>query len=252
MKLKKEWWETTFNNNYLRADSYFASSARVSREIAFLLRIFHKIGLKKNAKILDFACGYGTHALALARHGFDVTGLDFSKNYIARARKNARKKKVKVSFLQKDMRNISFPRSFDAAICMYTSFGYFENENDHRKVLKQISRALKPRGVFILDLNNIARVLAQMGGEEKSEEKIRGVSVKKQFNPVTMRWSFDYAWREQGKLKRSRFRTRIFSLPELRYLLKEAGLKIKRVWGYYDESPYQFDSRRLIIFAQKV
>lgn len=252
MKLKKEWWETTFNNDYLRADSYFASYARISREIAFLLRVFHKIGLKKNAKILDLACGYGAHALALAEYGFNVTGIDFSKNYITRARKNAQNKKIGVSFLEKDIRDISFSRHFDAIISMYTSFGYFTDENDHLKVLKQISQALKPRGALILDLNNIARVLTQMNGNGKTAEKNGCVFVKKELNPATMRWSLDYTWKDRGKLKRSRFRTRIFALAELRRLLEEAGLKIKRVWGFYDGSSYQFDSRRLIIFAQKV
>ena len=63
VKRKKEWWETAFNKDYLTADSYFVSRARTKREISFLLRQTEKIGLARNAKILDLACGYGAHAI---------------------------------------------------------------------------------------------------------------------------------------------------------------------------------------------
>ena len=151
------------------------------------------------------------------------------------------------------MRNLSYQERFDLIISMYTSFGYFSNERDHQKVLREVSRALKPGGAFILDVNNIARVFIQTVGRGMHDTKDNdGVFVEKQLDPATMRWFLDYSWKERGAQKRSKLSIRIFSLPELRHLMEENGLKIKKVWGYYDGSPYQFDSRRLIILARKI
>ena len=266
VKQKKEWWKTAFNKDYMTTESYFVSKARIKREISFLLKLTGKIGLVKNAKILDLACGYGAHAIALAKHGFNVTGIDTSGYFLKIARKEAEKEKQKAQFSQKDMRDLSFKERFDLIISMYTSFGYFEKESDDILVLRQISRALKPKGFLLIDLNNIARVFFKFHQRSAVVEKNGTVSVfqnemlkngnrliiKKEINPLTMHWIITYSWKERGKQKNLRLRVRLFSLPEFRRLLGESGLRIKKVWGYHDGSPYQFNSRRLIILARKI
>ncbi|MBI2122329.1 MAG: class I SAM-dependent methyltransferase [Candidatus Sungbacteria bacterium] len=265
VKQKKEWWKTAFNKDYLTADSYFVSKARTKREISFLLKLTGKIGLTKSAEILDLACGYGTHAIALAKHEFNVTGIDTSEYFLKIARETSKKQKQKVQFSKKDMRTLSFKKRFNLIINMYTSFGYFAEESDNLLVLRKISRALKPKGFLLIDLNNLSQVFFQFYQNGASTGKNNIVSmfqnetlkngkrlvIKKEIDPLTMHWTITYSWKERRKQKNLQLRIRLFSLPEFRRMLEESGLKIKRVWGYYDGSPYRFDSRRLIILARK-
>ena len=58
--------------------------------------------------ILDFACGYGRHALSLARRGFQITGVDITKEFIDDAIKNTNLKGLNAQFINADIRDLNF------------------------------------------------------------------------------------------------------------------------------------------------
>lgn len=260
---KKQWWEDSFDEKYTNTYVDIVTPELTKQQIAFLLK---RLQLKKGASILDLACGHGRHAIELARRGYKVTGLDFSKHFIELARKDAREKKVEVDFVRKDMRGLSFVNKFDAIINMFTSFGYFDDEADNMLVLRKISRALKPNGKFLIDLNNTMRTLAVMSQRGKADKKTgllktaprkdklsNGliVATKDEFDPATMRWSMTRTWKEKGKLKSYRTNVRMFSLPELKNMMEQNGLPVEKVWGDFQGSPFGFESRRLVVLARK-
>ena len=76
--------------------------------------------------VLDLACGPGRHVVTLAKRGFRVTGVDLSPFLLRKARERARAENVDVEWVQEDMRRFVRPESFDLAISLFTSFGYFE------------------------------------------------------------------------------------------------------------------------------
>ena len=78
---------------------------------------------------LDLCCGPGRCSIALAQHGFTVTGVDKTKYLLARARSKARAKKAKIEWVQIDMRDFIRADTFNLALSMYTSFGYFDDKN---------------------------------------------------------------------------------------------------------------------------
>lgn len=120
--------------------------ADTESEVNFLDKIFKKHKIKT---ILDVACGAGRHAILLARRGYKVRGIDYSQKLINRAKERAKKEKIKVEFILQNANAFSFPKKFDAAICMWNTLG--EEPMRYRKVIKNVFTSLKPKGIFITE-----------------------------------------------------------------------------------------------------
>ena len=119
-------------------------------EVNFLIR---ELNLDKPQKILDLACGHGRHANLLADFGHQVTGVDLSQDFLAIARKNAKSQGVNVHYLCADSRTYSDPAAYDCVIHLFSSFGYFSDE-ENEQVIRNIADSLKPDGLFCLDILN--------------------------------------------------------------------------------------------------
>lgn len=263
MAKKKEWWQTHFDTQYLKTYIDIANPAKTRQQVEFVIR---KLKLNKKTKILDLPCGYGRHSIPLAKRGYNVTGLDYSKKFIAKAKRKQKELELKnVTFVQGDMRNLRYKNKFDVIINMFTSFGYFDDEKDNLKVLKNMHKALKPKGKLLMDLFNESNGISKMIQDGKFDKK-KNIWVQsrkvKQSNGLTvttiyyvdlinMRWNMARSWKEKGKTKGYKTSMRIYPLPEISYLLEEAGFKVQKVWGDFNGEPLSVKSRRMIILAEK-
>jgi SAM-dependent methyltransferase len=108
------------------------------------------LGLRRGERVLDLACGTGRHSVEFARRGASVLGVDQSAAYLAKARRAARGL-PNCRFARGDMRGLPFRGEFDAAVNLWTSFGYFRTPAEDLAVLKGVARALKPGGRFLIE-----------------------------------------------------------------------------------------------------
>src|SRR5690606_35121679 len=113
-------------------------------------RIVSRLGPAPRA-VLDAPCGAGRHSLELAARGYDVLGIDFNPTVLAAARSAARARKLEAEFQLQDLRELNAEEQYDAVICLWTSIGYF-SEEDNERVLLNLARAVKPGGHLFLDL----------------------------------------------------------------------------------------------------
>ncbi len=111
------------------------------------------LDLEPGAEVLDFCCGPGRHALELARRGYRVTAVDRTASYLEFGRRRAEAEGLSVEFVQGDVRAFGLEQGFDAAVSLYTSFGYFEDPADDQRVLRNLHRALRPGGKLMMDLS---------------------------------------------------------------------------------------------------
>src|SRR5438477_8246873 len=95
--------------------------ASAPAEVDSILKL---LALPARAAVLDLGCGPGRHSLELSRRGFSVVGVDRTRAYLAQARKRAKSGKLRIEFVEQDMRRFARPRAFDGALSMYTSYGY--------------------------------------------------------------------------------------------------------------------------------
>jgi len=143
--------EEVFNvDDYMYFYSEKLTEERTKREVEFLVKVLE---LNEPKKILDLACGFGRHAIKLAELGHEVVGVDIMNGFLEIAKKRAEESGVKVEFIKGDIREMNFKEEFDIVLLLYTSFGYFSDEENF-KVLKNVYRALKSQGLFCLDIPN--------------------------------------------------------------------------------------------------
>ncbi len=137
--------------------------------------------------VLDLCCGPGRHAVALAKRGCSVTGVDRSKFLLQKAEERAKAEGVRVEFIQEDMRNFSRVTAYDLALNVFTSFGYFNDREDDIKVLRNIHASLKPAGVCLFEMMSkewLARHLFATSSLEAPDGTLR-VERHEIFDPST-------------------------------------------------------------------
>ena len=105
--------------------------------------------------ILDIACGEGTFAVAMAKKGLRVTGVDRSPQMLEFARERAERENAEVEFLRQDMRSLSLDERFDLVTCWFDSLNYILELEGIQKTFAGVYRALKKAGLFVFDMNTI-------------------------------------------------------------------------------------------------
>lgn len=113
--------------------------------------------------LADVACGAGEFALAMARRGLTVTGIDQSPEMLALARSAADHSGLRVTWLEQDMRDLRLPDPVDAATCLYDSLNYLEDEGELRRAMTAVAGALRPRGLFLFDMNTVRGLATRWG-----------------------------------------------------------------------------------------
>src|SRR6187402_2891720 len=131
----------------------------------FMDNLTHYLNLPEKAKVLDLACGKGRHSIYLNQLGYDVIGADLSENSIAEANKNANET---LHFVVHDKRE-PYEDKFDAIFNLFTSFGYFEKEEDNLKTLIAIKHSLSEYGFAVIDFMNTYTVLENLIPDEIKE-----------------------------------------------------------------------------------
>lgn len=242
------WYVTFFAEDYLRIYSPFLPAERTAREVEGIIRL---LNIPQEGHILDLCCGYGRHAIPLALRGYQVTGQDLSSFFLQRAQAEATMRNVTVRWQQGDMRTIPFDHEFDAVINIFTSFGYLGDEEDQR-VLRQVAKALKPGGHFLLETVHQARIIRTSSPQSiirYSDDLIvleeRHIDLLKSRDNVRITMLHP-----DGRRTEHTQSIRIYTLTELIRMLEAAGLQVQAYYGGLDESPLTLESR-LAILSQK-
>jgi SAM-dependent methyltransferase len=105
--------------------------------------------------VLDLACGEGTFALAMARQGFQVTGVDQSAQMLELAREQAAREGLNVEFALQDMRTLPFADRFDLVTCWYDSLNYLLQVADLERTFAGVHQAVRADGLFVFDMNTL-------------------------------------------------------------------------------------------------
>jgi len=221
---------------------------KAQEEVANIISL---LNISPAASVLDLCCGPGRHSLQLARHGFSVTGVDRTKTYLEKARKQAEIEGLEVEFIQEDMRGFCKPNTFDVAINLFTSFGYFEDINDDRKVITNVYRSLKEKGAFLIDTMG-KEVLARVF-RERDWYEVNNVMVLEE-RKVCKNWSWiENRWImiKDGKMEEYKISHRLYSAAELTALLNDCGFSAIDVHGDLTGAPYDHTAKRLVLVAHK-
>jgi len=214
--------------------------------------LIKSLSLDSKKVIMDLGCGKGRHALALAREGFQLTALDFSQLYVDQLKAQVEKENLSIQTKVQDMRCWLEPDSYHAIYMMFTTFGYFSDE-ENEKIIFNIAASMKKGGKFLLDIEN-RDYIVKFFIHEKWREKNDGFLLERhKFFPLTSCLSTKRILvNHQGENKQSNRQYRLYSAHEIISIAKKAGLQLVESMGDYSGIPFQINSPRIIfVFENK-
>ncbi len=216
------------------------------QEVDFLVEA---LALEPGMRVLDVGCGPGRHALALARRGFDVVGVDHSAEFVRLAREAARADGLPVSFEELDVRELDRPGEFDATICLCQGGFGLLGGRDETDVFGRIAATLRPPtslrsgGALAVSAFSAAFALRHL---ESGEEYDPATGVLHEV--ATVRGP-------DGSEAPFELWTTCFTARELELLARGAGLGAIEVHGVtpgaYRRQPPTLDHHELLLFARQ-
>lgn len=213
----------------------------------FMSNLVAKLAIPSQASILDLACGKGRHSIYLASKGFDVTGVDLSPESIAHAQQFAHKH---LHFATHDMREPLEVGPFDYIFNLFTSFGYFETEEEHIQTLAAMRAGLKDANSrLVIDFFNAPKVIQGLVLAE--EKELGGVQFRlKRWveNNIIIK---DIRFEDKGESFHFQERVHAFDLADFERLLEKAGLQIEQAFGNYQLAPYEASTADRLILQIK-
>jgi SAM-dependent methyltransferase len=264
MKKDKHWTEAMFLERPELFMPYLEERMKTARKEARAIRtVLDSHGVPKNGRILDICCGIGRHSVELTKLGYKVVGVDLSPAHIERANELAKKRGVsrRTRFLVGDMRNLSrLPlgkAKFDAAISMFTSFGYYGELAD-LKFFKDILEKCKRKSIIILETMNRDWLVRNY---ESTRIDVMGNVELHEFRKFSFEDSFQKSiWKfykvDGEKLEHLvtiPLNHRVYSAHELVKILKGVGWNNAKAYNGLELRPLDFSdlTNRLVVVGQK-
>lgn len=239
LKSSENWYTSWFDTPYY----HILYKDRNYREAqVFMDNLTHYLNLPEKAKVLDLACGKGRHSIYLNQLGFNVLGADLSENSIAEATKNTNET---LHFKVHDMRE-PFEEKFDAIFNLFTSFGYFENDEDNLTTLKAIKESLSEYGFAVIDFMNVAQVLETLVPEETKTVEGIEFHIKRYLKDGHIYKEIDFE--DKGQKFHFTEKVKALTLKDFEELMEEAGIYLLDIFGDYKLKKFhKTDSERLIM-----
>ncbi|MBI5631755.1 MAG: class I SAM-dependent methyltransferase [Elusimicrobia bacterium] len=242
-------WTKSFFNSRIFSPGQSEAMAAAAGEAAFAARA---LGLKKGRKVLDLCCGTGRHSRLLARRGILVTGLDATPAYLRQARRLSGAGNPR--YVLGDIRRLAYDEEFDAVLNLWTSFGYFLNPLEDFESLRGICRALKPGGLFLIDVVNagyLRRHFLPRNWRRRADGSYLLEEAELRFGrdpSVVSTWT---VIRPGHRPASAAHFLRLYDDKRLSRALSAAGLEPLRRWGSLEGGQLLADSKRLVILARK-
>ena len=210
--------------------------------------ILSNVSLNENSLILDAACGRGRHLNYLSSLKLNAIGFDLSMQFLLQAKKNSFG--VNTSIFRADIREVCFRKKFDLVLNLFTSFGYFEMDEENFRFIKKAYSFLNDKGYYILDYLNKNYLVQNLIPYTK---RLIGSSVLEEFREITNdRVKKRIIIEREGSKKIFHESVKLYSKDFLLEQFISFGYSYFKLFGDYDGNPYdEFKSERLIMILQK-
>lgn len=223
---------------------------RTVTEVDFIEKV---LGLQPNTSILDVPCGHGRHSVELAKRGYDVTGSELNRFFLSEAQKAAEAVGVSVRFEQGDMRGLNFDEEFDVVLNLFTAMGYFDTDEEDRKFMAGVYRALKPGGQFLLDFMNRNWLIRNFKARDWCELPSGALLLTEREHDDVRGRNIDWRTKIRDGVVGETVMTslRVYTTNELVAMAESVGFTFKEAFGDFEGNPLELNSRRTILHFEK-
>jgi cyclopropane fatty-acyl-phospholipid synthase-like methyltransferase len=220
------------------------------KEIDFMLSYFN---LQPGSKVLDLMCGYGRHAIALAKKGIAVTALDNLDDYISEIKKVAEEEKLPIKAIKADVLQYKIDDKYDLALCMGNSLNFF-NAADTQQLLTNIYSHLKRKGHLLINTWSLAEIVIKNFTAKSWSEAgdLKYISDSKYlFHPTRIEWD-SLILSPDGHIEKKKAVDYIFSVSEMETMLNKAGFILKEIYSIPGRKKFTLGEPRAYIVAEKI
>ena len=241
------WYKEWFNSeNYLKVYSH-RDEAEAERLVGLIEK---ETNLNSGTSILDMACGAGRHSIAFAKRGYTVTAVDLSQRLLAEAKKNATIAGVNINFILSDVLEFDSEQKFDLAVNLFTSIGYFKDDDENYSVIAKSYKLLNEGGYFVLDYFNKNYLIKNLIPTSVISEN--GLKITQNRSVLGDRVEKKITIEKDNSINNFYESVRLYSYEEMKKMIMKAGLRVVKETGdFYGNSYEKETSPRLILFAKK-
>ena len=241
----KKWFETWFDTPYYHLLYNNRNDAEAQNFISNLVNV---LKLPKTAQVLDVGCGKGRHSRYLAHLGYTTTGIDLSPHSITEAQKDML---PNLNFEVWDMRKVYKEAYFDLVVNLFSSFGYFDNEQDDQNAICAMASDLKPGGTLVMDYMNAECTIKTMQSRHIIDRGEVQFHIKKKIEDGFIKKEIEFL--ADGQNLHYQEQLKLIKPEQFKKLFAGADLSIKHVFGNYDLEPFDpSKSTRQVIVAEKL
>lgn len=233
------WYQEWFGEEYLELYAH-RDEHEARQQVSFFREQAGAVG----GPVLDLACGMGRHMQELQALGYHAVGCDLSYVLLRTGMTDYGAMPV----TRADMRQLPFcDDSFAALVNFFTSFGYFESEEENLEVVREMARVLSPGAPFLFDYLNVHRELNNLVQRETLETPMGSVQIRRWFD------GSDRSFNKRITIGEKRYleRVRGYDLDEVSSMFASCQLVIRAAFGDFDGSPYDHASPRLILVGSR-
>lgn len=233
------WYQEWFGEEYLELYSH-RDENEARQQVAF----FREQCGSVSGPLLDLACGSGRHIKELTDLGYRAVGCDLSFTLLLTGIRDYGPMPV----ARADMRQFPFCDGvFGGLVNFFTSFGYFEGEEENMRVVREMARVLEPGAPFLFDYLNLHRELDNLVQRETRETPFGTVSIERWFDAKVRSFNKRITIGEKRYLER----VRGYDLAEISAMFASCSLSIRSAFGDFNGSEFCRSSPRLILVGSK-
>lgn len=235
------WFKEWFNEDYLHLYAH-RSLNEAKEQVNAIERL---LKLQGREKVLDLACGTGRHSVAFGMKGYDVIGIDLSETLIKKARQRLEDQNLPVKFQVADMFQLPDLGSFDLVVNLFTSFGYFQEDERNQKVFDVVYRHLVKSGAFFLDYLHPHHVRQTLIAHEELMVAGEPVTVERKIDGNIVEKQIHFPGRSYCE------RVKLYSKEQIVEMLQKSNLQIEYVWNDYKGNPWKEEGDRQLFYCIK-
>jgi SAM-dependent methyltransferase len=219
MNVQPNWWETFFTGVAVDMWVQAVPEEHTQREAD---RLETLLAVSPGAELLDVPCGAGRLALVLAQRGYKMTGVDWSSEFLGRARRGG----DQIQWEQRDMRDLPWAGRFDAAFCLGNSFGYLDDDGN-QAFLRAVRQTLKTGGRFVLETPMVLEnLLAHLQPRPWWKAGDVYLLVENHYDPASGRLNIEYTFARDGRMEVRRGSHRAYPYRDFVRLLESSGFSV--------------------------
>lgn len=246
--IKNEWYETFFTGLNCEMWEKAVTSEWTMQEVSFLI---DTLAIQPGAKLLDSPCGYGRHAIELARKGYPVAGIDISAEYIQQLNCRVAIEPLPIQVIYGNILTAEIGDDYDGAYCMGNSFGYFDYEGMNTFVGK-VAKALKSGARFVINSGMVAESILP-NFPKTGHYVLQGLTmdIYNEYLIGESCMSTKLTYTKSDWTEMHHFKHYVYTLSDIKRLLKEHNLHTVAVYKTTERLDYQLGDQQMYLVAQK-